>query len=149
MPMPIGHRLLLAGLGLAGIFLGGCAATTSDDNLWESLGGAPVVTRVVDDFADRLVANPRINEHFVDIDQTRFRDKLVEFLCEISSGPCQYTGDAMHPVHLHMNLDDADFNALVEDLIESMEAFDVPLGAQNRLLAILAPLHFEIVAPPE
>lgn len=141
--------VLLAGLVLAAGHLVGCASTMSDDNLWESLGGTPVITRVVDDFADRLVADPRINEHFVDIDRVRFRDKLVEFLCEISSGPCQYTGDAMHPVHLHMNLDDADFNALVEDLIESMEAFDVPLGAQNRLLAILAPLHFEIVAPTD
>ena len=128
-------------------WLAGCA--TSDDSvLWDDLGGQPRVVAFVDDFADRLVADPRINEHFVDIDMSRFREKLVEFLCEISGGPCQYTGDAMEPVHAEMNLDDADFNALVEDLIESMEAHDVPLGAQNRLLAILAPLHFEIVAPP-
>lgn len=134
---------------LAVMLLAGACATSREPDLWDRLGGTPVMNVVVDDFATRLQNDPRISEHFVGIDMQRFRDKLVEFLCEVSSGPCQYTGDAMHPVHAEMNLDDADFNALVEDLIESMEAHNVPLGAQNRLLAILAPLHFEIVPPPD
>ena len=40
-----------------------------------------------------------------------------------------------------------DFNALVEVLQQSMEARGIPFGAQNRLLARLAPMHREIVTP--
>ncbi|MCY7355346.1 MAG: hypothetical protein LH470_09790 [Lysobacter sp.] len=41
----------------------------------------------------------------------------------------------------------AQFNALVEDLVDVMEARKVPVAAQNRLLKKLAPMHRDIVAP--
>ena len=44
-----------------------------------------------------------------------------------------------------MNISHADFNALVEVLIDAMEKNDVSVAAQNRLLQRLAPMHRDIV----
>jgi len=43
----------------------------------------------------------------------------------------------------------ADFNALVELLQVTMDARGVPVRAQNRLLALLAPMHRDIIEPPQ
>lgn len=51
----------------------------------------------------------------------------------------------MRVVHEPLNLTEADFNALVEDLIDAMEALNLPVATQNRLLARLAPMHGDIV----
>lgn len=62
--------------------------------------------------------------------------------------PCErrpYTGDTMQVVHEPMDLNEADFNALVEDLIDAMEDLNLPVQTQNRLLALLAPVHGDIV----
>ena len=47
-----------------------------------------------------------------------------------------------------MAVDHAAFNALVEDLIEALAYCRVGTGAQNRLLALLAPMHAEIIEQP-
>ena len=51
----------------------------------------------------------------------------------------------MKDVHADMDITKADFNALVEVLQVSMEAKGIPFGAQNRMLARLAPMHREVV----
>ena len=47
--------------------------------------------------------------------------------------------------HGGMGIDPADFNALVEALIEAMESLHLATGTQNRLLALLAPMHAYII----
>ena len=39
----------------------------------------------------------------------------------------------------------ADFNALVEVLQAAMDAQGIPYAAQNRLLALLAPMHRDVI----
>ncbi len=132
---------------ISAALLAACASGPST-TLYEQLGGEANINAFVDDFADRVQSNPRIARFFVESDMERFRTMLADFICEISAGPCQYQGDAMPSVHLGLGINDAHFNALVEDMIIAMEAHDVPTGAQNRLLAILAPMHPDIVDTP-
>jgi hemoglobin len=51
----------------------------------------------------------------------------------------------MVEAHAQHRITDADFNALVEDLIWAMDQRHIPRTAQNRLLARLAPMHPDIV----
>jgi hemoglobin len=44
-----------------------------------------------------------------------------------------------------MDIKRSDFNALVEVLQISMNRRGIAFGAQNRLLALLAPMHREII----
>jgi hemoglobin len=47
--------------------------------------------------------------------------------------------------HAGLGITRADFNALVEDLQTAMNARGIPFRAQNKLLAVLAPMHREVV----
>jgi hemoglobin len=47
--------------------------------------------------------------------------------------------------HAQMEIDRADFNALVEDLQTAMNRHDIPFRSQNKLIAELAPMHREII----
>jgi hemoglobin len=44
-----------------------------------------------------------------------------------------------------MNLSRSDFNALVENLIDSMDDQHIPVPVQNRLIARLAPQRGEVI----
>ena len=51
----------------------------------------------------------------------------------------------MKDSHAGMGITRTDFNALVEDLVAAMEAQNVSVSAQNRLLKKLAPMNRDIV----
>jgi len=51
----------------------------------------------------------------------------------------------MKTAHKDMGLQQADFNAVVEDLQWAMDREHVPTWAQNRLLAKLAPMERMVV----
>lgn len=113
--------------------------------LYQQLGGEAGVVAIVDQFLSNLADDQRINHFFVDTNLKRFRERLIEQFCSLSGGPCTYTGDSMQQSHAGMGVGHAHFNALVEDLIEAMEQCKVATGAQNRLLALLAPMHKDVI----
>jgi hemoglobin len=116
-----------------------------DDSLYRELGEQAGITRIVEGMLLNIAADPRIVRHYENIDIERLRDKLVEQICVEAGGPCTYTGDSMEESHKGQNLTPSDFNALVENLQEAMSAQNVPMPAQNRLLARLAPMRAQII----
>lgn len=116
-----------------------------DPATYAQLGGAPGIEAIVDDLLLAILEDDRINLQFADADIIRLREKLIEQLCTESGGPCTYTGLTMHESHAGRGIDQAQFNALVENLIDVMTKRSVPVGAQNRLLKRLAPMYRDIV----
>jgi hemoglobin len=116
-----------------------------DDGLYRDLGEQAGITRIVEGMLLNIAADPRIVRHFENIDIVRLRDKLVEQICVEAGGPCTYTGDSMEESHKGQNLTPSDFNALVENLQDAMSAQGVPMPAQNRLLARLAPMRAQVI----
>lgn len=127
------------------LLLAGCAAPAPRADTYEALGGEAGVAAIVDDLLVAMLEDERIAFQFAETDLARLREKLIEQLCVESGGPCTYTGLSMQESHAGRGIDDAQFNALVEDLVRVLEAHDVPVPAQNRLLRRLAPMHAEIV----
>ncbi|MGE6529204.1 group I truncated hemoglobin [Pseudomonas sp. NPDC077382] len=128
------------------LLLGACnMQAPKDDGLYRQLGGEPGVTRIVEGMLLRIAADPRIVEHFQNIDIQRLRDKLIEQVCFEAGGPCVYTGDSMEESHKGLALTPSDFNALVEDLQAAMTAEGVPIPTQNRLLVRLATMRGQVI----
>lgn len=129
--------------------LAACASKTlppaMDDSLYQALGQKPGITRIVEGMLLTAVKDPRIGQHFRNVDPGLLRDKLVEKLCVEAGGPCRYTGADMAEAHKGQRIDPSEFNALVEDLIKSMDAQKVPVPAQNRLLKRLAAQRAEVI----
>jgi hemoglobin len=51
----------------------------------------------------------------------------------------------MEKSHGGMHITEAQFNALVEDLYRAMERAGTPVAAQNRLVALLAPMRSQVI----
>ena len=49
-----------------------------------------------------------------------------EQLCQASGGPCTYTGRNMKAAHAGMGVSSDDFDALVGDLVTTLNKFKVP-----------------------
>ena len=142
--LQLAHRTILRGLLLCA--LAACASQPTTTT-YDQLGGATGIEGIVDDLLEKIVEDERINFQFAETDIVRFRSMLIEQLCAESGGPCTYSGLSMQESHAGRNIDNAQFNALVEDLVDVMTARKIPVGAQNRLLKRLAPMHGDIVEP--
>ena len=119
------------------------AATSSA--LYDTFGGKPGLVKLMDDFMVRLLADPRTGPHFKPANQQRVKDQLVDQFCVVLGGPCVYKGADMKSSHANLDITKGDFNALVEVLQQAMDAQDIAFGAQNQLLAALAPLHRDVI----
>lgn len=135
--------------------LGGCntmesanTGTTAEKSLYDRLGGKPAITAVVDDFVGRVAVDPRINGKFATTDIPRLKMLLVEQICQASGGPCTYTGRSMKATHAGMGVSSAEFDALVGDLVATLNKFKVPEREKNELLGALAPMKKDIVTSP-
>lgn len=122
-----------------------CATTSKNDALYNDLGGLQGIEKIADYFIEEFSYDRNVIKHFEKTDFNRFRGKLVEQLCNLSGGPCQYTGDSMLDVHKKMNISEAEFNAMVDALYVAMKRADVSITAQNRLVALLAPMRGDII----
>jgi hemoglobin len=120
-------------------------ARVSDAQVFKDFGERPGLVKIMDDFMIGLLKDTRTKPFFVDADQERVKEQLVEQICEILKGPCQYKGAKMTPVHKELGINREHFNALVEQLQLAMDKNSVPFSSQNKLLAVLAPMHRQIV----
>jgi hemoglobin len=135
-------------LGLL-LLAAGCTSTMqqsmADKSLYERLGGKDAITAVVDDFVGRVAADKRINGFFAKANVPRLKMMLVDQICEATGGPCKYTGRDMKAAHKGMGITNADFDALVGDLIATLDKFKVGEREKQELLAALAPMRKDIV----
>jgi len=127
------------------VFSMSLSASANNNSLYEALGEQEGISSLVEQLLFNIADDRRIRHHFAESDLGRVHEKLSEQICELSGGPCTYTGDDMVTSHTDMGVTRADFNALVENLQLAMDDKDLPVATQNRLLALLAPMHHEIV----
>jgi hemoglobin len=70
---------------------------------------------------------------------------LVDQVCEATGGPCTYAGRDMKETHNGMGVTTGEFDALVEDLVATLERFNVPMAERDELLGLLGPMKSHIV----
>src|ERR671922_107182 len=133
------------GLGLCLVTAFSVSAFAQQKSLYDRLGGKDAISAVVDDFAGNVLADPRINKKFAKSDPARLLANLKDFVCFATGGPCKYTGLSMKESHKNMGTTAGEFNALVEDLVKTLNKFGVKEQEQKELLTALAGLKGDIV----
>lgn len=121
------------------------AMGASSQTLYQQLGERSGIQKIVNDLIDRAVADPRIAAKFKDSKLSHLKDSITTQICSIAGGPCKYEGPDMKEAHADMGLKKADFLALVDDLEQAMKAQGVPFTVQTKLLALLAPMHRDVI----
>ena len=134
----VASSLLMAGASMA-------QTAPKDDQLYKAFGEKAGLVSLMDDFMIRLLADPRTGPHFKPSNQQRVKDQLVDQLCALGGGPCVYKGVDMKNAHANLDIKKSDFNALVEVLQQSMDAKGIAFSTQNQMLALLAPMHRDII----
>lgn len=114
--------------------------STADSSLYDRLGGREVIEDFVDDAVERILVDERIAHFFEETDIPNLKTQLTDQICQLAGGPCIYRGLDMESAHRGQDLNEAEFNALVEDFQWAMRANDVPYGLENQVLALLAPM---------
>src|SRR5262245_30919207 len=124
------RKSILGAFIIAGLLIAVSSASVlgqamKEKSLYDRLGGKPAITAVVDEFVGRVAADKRINAFFAATaaDPKRlatFKGLLVDQICQASGGPCKYMGKSMKAAHMGMGVSNADFNALVEDLVGAL-----------------------------
>ena len=114
-------------------------------SLFDRLGGQPAITAVIDSFVAIVAKDARINKKFARSDVGRVKKMLVDQVCAQTGGPCTYSGRSMKEAHRDMGVTEGEFNALVEDLVTTLTAFNVPKPEQDELLTALGTMKSDIV----
>ena len=114
--------------------------------LYEAFGEQAGIRSLMADFVQRLRADARIGEQFKNANLDNLASQLSNQLCQLSGGPCVYKGPDMKTTHENMDVTRANFNARVEVLQQTMDARGIPYTRQNQMLALLAPMHRDVVS---
>lgn len=112
---------------------------------YEDFGGKAGITALIDTFVGNVAADRRINFYFAHANIPALKAALVDQVCHLEGGPCAFDMN-MKAVHQGMNITENAFNALAEDMIRAMDKEQIPIAAQNNLLAKLAAMGPEIIS---
>ena len=142
----------IAALALLGGVASRAAEPRDGASLYQRLGGMPAINAVVDDLVTRILADGRVNQWFAhaasDPDEARaYKQKLADFICQATGGRCEYTGRDMMAAHKGRGVTADAFQAVVEDLVATLDKLNVPEKEKSQLLGLLAPLKSAIVQP--
>jgi len=121
------------------------AAAEAGPSLFTRLGGVDAIRAVVHDFVGRIAADDRINALFRGVDIPQLERLLTEQICQATGGPCNYTGRSMRVTHQGMNITNEQFDALVQDLVASLNQFNVPVRERTELVTALGTMRGDIV----
>ncbi len=129
------------------------AAVEQPKALYDRLGGVYNIATVVDDFIERLLvndtlnANPAISEARTRVPKAGLKFHVTALVCEATGGPCKYVGRSMKVAHQHLNITDAEWDAMVADFRKTLDKFKVPVREQEELIAIVGSTKKDIVKP--
>ena len=138
----VAYRVLALSLLLLAAPAAGAKAS-----LYDRLGGQIGVAAIAGSLIDRVSADPMLGRSFRDSKLERIKKLLAEQICDLSGGPCHYSGDSMKEVHAGHHISEAEFYGMVADLRDVLRERHVSQGATNELLRLLAPMKRDVVEP--
>ena len=114
--------------------------------LFQRLGGADGMARLVDDVVAAHLANPLIKTRFEQIkDMAHIKQLVREFFTAGSGGPSNYTGKGMVGAHKGMNISEQEYLSAIDDVMGAMTKNNIADDAKKDVLAILYSLKGEII----
>jgi hemoglobin len=120
-------------------------ASTTDRTLFDRLGGLPAIEAVVSEFTQNVAADERVNARFGLADLATLKTHLRDFFCEATGGPCAYKGRPMKAAHQNMGITNVQFDAIVGNLVKSLDKLGVAEREKSEILSALGPMRKDIV----
>lgn len=110
--------------------------------LYEKLGGQEAVQLAVEKFYERVMQDERVKHFFAGVDMKTQKAHQRAFLTYAFGGADRYSGQDMRSSHKRlveeMGLSDEHFDAIAEDLMETLKELGVSEELQQEVAAIAA-----------
>ena len=115
-------------------------------SLYERLGGAQGIAKIVDDVVAGHLANPLVQTRFQNVeDLQHLKQMACEFFAAGSGGPEKYTGKDMRAAHKGMNISEQEFVAVLDDILAAMDKNKLGDQEKREVLAIAYSLKAEVI----
>lgn len=121
---------------------------SSQESLYKRLGGYDAIAAVSDDFLERLGSDAQLSKFLVGLNndsKSKLRQHLVEFICNVTGGPCIYLGKDMKTAHTGLHITEAEWEIAAKHLMDTLEKFHVPATEKDELLGAVSSLKSQIV----
>ena len=126
-------------------------STRDQASLYDRLGGVYNIATVIENFIDRIMAdprlnaNPRVDEAHHRVSPAGFKYLVTEMVCWATGGPQHYTGRSRRDSHRHLMITADEWEAFLDDLQQTLDEFRVPQAEQAELTAIVESTRADIV----
>lgn len=120
--------------------------STDTPTLYQRLGRADGIARIVRDTMAAHLSNPLIRSRFEAArDLGRAERMAVEFFCAGSGGPEPYTGRDLLSAHTGMNVSEQEYMAAMDDIVGALRNNDIDERTQSEVVAILYSMKAQVI----
>lgn len=120
-----------------------------EDSLYQKLGGKAAIDAVVDAFYVKVLADNRVKHFFDNVSMDKQRRKQKDFLSAAFGGPLPWTGKDMRKAHEGMGLTEEHFNAIAENLVNTLKDFKVKQELIDQVVAIAVSTKDDVLGRPK
>ncbi len=107
-------------------------------SLYQQIGGKAALSAAVDLFYVKVLADKRVNHFFEDVNMKAQHEKQKAFLAAALGAPTPWTGKDMRKAHENLDLKEADFNAIAENLQATLTELKIDEKLIAQIMAIAA-----------
>lgn len=138
-------KSLLLSLGLL-MMVTACKTTSLPEaSLYQRIGGKEMLYTISSQTLDKVAQDPATKRSFEGVKMATLKQSLADFLCVQTGGDCVYEGETMKNSHAELNITTAEFELMVQDLRDTLDANHIGTREKNELLKILAPMKRDVV----
>lgn len=125
-------------------------APQTEVTLYDRLGGAEGISSIVDDIISKHLENPVVSEQFAylaeDPDQMALvKQHTCDFLGAGTGGKEVYTGNDVPTIHRGMNITNAEFLSVVDDILFVLNEHKVSDQTKKDMLYILYSFKGQVI----
>lgn len=117
----------------------------SEESLYERLGGEDKIREIATDILDLHLDNDTVRVRYQDSDREKVIQRVTEFICAGTGGPQEYTGKDMVTTHRGMNINEAEYIAVIDDIMEALDKNGIGDREKQEVLMICYSLKGEIL----
>jgi methyl-accepting chemotaxis protein len=117
-------------------------------SLFERIGGVPAIKLAVEQFYDRVLADPELAPFFAHTNMDWLKARQNAFFIQALGGPPVYKGRDMRSAHAHLPIEPRHFERVASHLAETLRALNVPDPLVDEVLVRISPLADDIVNTP-
>ena len=115
-----------------------------EGSLYERLGGTEGITQLASDVVDNHLINQRIASRFSQSDVEGLKHAAATFFITGTGGPEVYEGKDMAAAHAGMNIDAAEFVAVLDDTLAALEKNNIGQREKEEVLYVLYSMKGDI-----